>query len=361
MGGTAVPARPARRAVLEAHRARSRRGSTAWRPEATGVSGSEWVAVFAAQVCLVALVVLVVVIVRLDRARQGPAPGRARLPSRGRTRTGRAARGRPHRRLRARSRRRHRLRRRARRRPGRRRLRPRLPHLHQPGGQGPRRRHRHPARGPAPQGREAGAEARRGILMFKRVTWLGVGFTLGAATTVVAARKARQQLDRYKPPALVDRVTTTITTKTTTLKDQVVVALNEGRSAAKDREPNSAKKKASTIVPDPAPPLPLPLPRSSSPARRSRAALEGEAARAVEHARGVEDDEPGPPTVGPVGARPGSKSHAEERGVQGLGRRKGPCRGTSTATVDTVTKRTPGRRVRGGGYDLSRVPASNRR
>jgi hypothetical protein len=32
------------------------------------VSGSEWVAVFAAQICLVALVVLVVVIVRLDRA-----------------------------------------------------------------------------------------------------------------------------------------------------------------------------------------------------------------------------------------------------------------------------------------------------
>ncbi len=32
------------------------------------MSGSEWVAVFAAQVCLVALVVLVVVIVRLDRA-----------------------------------------------------------------------------------------------------------------------------------------------------------------------------------------------------------------------------------------------------------------------------------------------------
>ena len=32
------------------------------------VSGSEWAAVLAAQVCLVALVVLVVVIVRLDRA-----------------------------------------------------------------------------------------------------------------------------------------------------------------------------------------------------------------------------------------------------------------------------------------------------
>src|SRR5689334_19933961 len=72
--------------------------------------------------------------------------------------------------------------------------------------------------------------------MFKRATWLGVGFTLGVGTTVVAARKARQQLDRYKPPALVDRVATTITTKTTTIKDHVVVALNDGRNAARERE-----------------------------------------------------------------------------------------------------------------------------
>jgi len=72
--------------------------------------------------------------------------------------------------------------------------------------------------------------------MFKRATWLGVGFTLGVGTTVVAARKARQQLDRYKPPALVDRVTTTITTKSTAFKDQVVFALNDGRAAARQRE-----------------------------------------------------------------------------------------------------------------------------
>jgi hypothetical protein len=72
--------------------------------------------------------------------------------------------------------------------------------------------------------------------MFKRATWLGVGFTLGVGTTVVAARKARQQLDRYKPPALVDRVTATITDKTTALKDQVVIALHDGRAAAKERE-----------------------------------------------------------------------------------------------------------------------------
>jgi hypothetical protein len=57
--------------------------------------------------------------------------------------------------------------------------------------------------------------------MFKRATWLGVGFTLGVGTTVVAARKARQQLDRYKPNAVVDRVTTTITDRASTFRDHV--------------------------------------------------------------------------------------------------------------------------------------------
>ena len=71
--------------------------------------------------------------------------------------------------------------------------------------------------------------------MFKRATWLGVGFTLGVGTTVVAARKARQQLDRYKPPAVVDRVTTTISTKTVTLNDQVVAAVEIGRASCRER------------------------------------------------------------------------------------------------------------------------------
>jgi hypothetical protein len=72
--------------------------------------------------------------------------------------------------------------------------------------------------------------------VFKRATWLGVGFTLGVGTTVVAARKARRQLDRYKAPAVVGRVTTTVGGKASSFKDQVVVALNEGRSAARERE-----------------------------------------------------------------------------------------------------------------------------
>jgi hypothetical protein len=92
--------------------------------------------------------------------------------------------------------------------------------------------------------------------MFKRVTWLGVGFTLGVGTTAYAARKARQQLDRYKAPAMLDRVTTTITTRSVTIKDQVVEALTEGRAAAKDREAELRHERGLTIVPD--------LPSSSS-------------------------------------------------------------------------------------------------
>ena len=92
--------------------------------------------------------------------------------------------------------------------------------------------------------------------MFKRATWLGVGFTLGVGTTVVAARKARRQLDRYKAPAIVDRVTTTISTKSVTIKDQVVEAVSVGRAAAKDREAELREEKGLTVVPD--------LPSSSS-------------------------------------------------------------------------------------------------
>jgi hypothetical protein len=93
--------------------------------------------------------------------------------------------------------------------------------------------------------------------MFKRATWLGVGFTLGVGTTVVAARKARQHLDRYKPPAVVHRVTTTITTRSVTLKDSVVEALTEGRAAARAREEELRAERIETRTrPFPVPDLP---------------------------------------------------------------------------------------------------------
>jgi hypothetical protein len=91
--------------------------------------------------------------------------------------------------------------------------------------------------------------------MFKRATWLGVGFTLGVGTTVVAARKARQQLDRYKPPAMLDRVTTTVTARSATFKDQVVVALKDGRAAAREREDELRAEKFPPTPDDTQPPL----------------------------------------------------------------------------------------------------------
>jgi hypothetical protein len=87
--------------------------------------------------------------------------------------------------------------------------------------------------------------------MFKRATWLGVGFTLGVGTTVVAARKARQQLDRYKPPALVDRVTTTITGRASTFKDQVSAALDDGKQAARAREEELRASKPKLTIAQP--------------------------------------------------------------------------------------------------------------
>jgi hypothetical protein len=86
--------------------------------------------------------------------------------------------------------------------------------------------------------------------MFKRATWLGVGFTLGVGTTAYAARKARQHLDRYKPPAMLDRVTTTITTKSVTLKDQVTEAVTAGRAAAREREEQLREERGLKVVPD---------------------------------------------------------------------------------------------------------------
>ena len=111
--------------------------------------------------------------------------------------------------------------------------------------------------------------------MFKRATWLGVGFSLGVGTTVVAARKARQQLDRYKPPAVVDRVATSITDKASTLRTQVTAALDDGKQAADKR------------------------PRRRNCRRRPARETDGD-----------------PPSCARR-RRPGSQSHADEGGVRG--------------------------------------------
>jgi len=68
--------------------------------------------------------------------------------------------------------------------------------------------------------------------MFKRATWLTVGFGLGVGTTVAAARQVRKRVNRYQPGALANRVTDSLVS----VRDQVSVALEEGRAAARARE-----------------------------------------------------------------------------------------------------------------------------
>jgi hypothetical protein len=72
--------------------------------------------------------------------------------------------------------------------------------------------------------------------MFKRATWLGVGFAAGVGATVVATRKAKQQMERYKPNAVVDRTQEKVVDGLTRMRDQLQAAVDDGKSAAKVRE-----------------------------------------------------------------------------------------------------------------------------
>jgi len=68
--------------------------------------------------------------------------------------------------------------------------------------------------------------------MFKRVTWLTVGFGIGVGTTVAAAREVRKRVDRYQPNAIVDRASDGLTR----LRDQLADAVETGKVAARARE-----------------------------------------------------------------------------------------------------------------------------
>ena len=68
--------------------------------------------------------------------------------------------------------------------------------------------------------------------MFKRARWIGVGCGLGGGTSVVAVRKARRHLARYRPDALVERVTDGLAH----LRDELAAAVDDGRDAARARE-----------------------------------------------------------------------------------------------------------------------------
>jgi hypothetical protein len=68
--------------------------------------------------------------------------------------------------------------------------------------------------------------------VFKRATWLTIGFGLGVGTTVAAAREVRKRVDRYQPNAMVDR----LTERTISLRDQLLAAVDDGKDAARARE-----------------------------------------------------------------------------------------------------------------------------
>lgn len=68
--------------------------------------------------------------------------------------------------------------------------------------------------------------------MFKRATWLTVGFGLGVGTTVAAARQVRKRVNRYQPRVVTNRMTDSLSS----LRDQLAAAVDEGRVAARERE-----------------------------------------------------------------------------------------------------------------------------
>jgi hypothetical protein len=65
---------------------------------------------------------------------------------------------------------------------------------------------------------------------------LSVGFGLGVGTSLVAARTARRQVERYRPDVVADRVTEWVGDTLTQLRDQLTAAVDDGRTAARARE-----------------------------------------------------------------------------------------------------------------------------
>ena len=71
--------------------------------------------------------------------------------------------------------------------------------------------------------------------MLKRATWLGVGFGLGVGTSVVAARKAKRQLQRYRPDAVFERTTQRVEDELAAFRSRLSAAVEDGRDAARER------------------------------------------------------------------------------------------------------------------------------
>lgn len=67
--------------------------------------------------------------------------------------------------------------------------------------------------------------------MFKRVIWMGIGAAAGSAGTIWAERKVKTQIDRVTDKASVQHVTGVARDRLVDVRDTVVAAVTEGRSA----------------------------------------------------------------------------------------------------------------------------------
>ena len=76
--------------------------------------------------------------------------------------------------------------------------------------------------------------------MFKRVIWMGIGAAAGSAGTIWAERKVKTQIDRVSQSvadkATVQRVTGVARDRIVDVRDTVVAAVSEGRSAKQTAE-----------------------------------------------------------------------------------------------------------------------------
>jgi hypothetical protein len=82
--------------------------------------------------------------------------------------------------------------------------------------------------------------------MLKRVVWWAAGAAMGAVGSQWAERKVRKtiaaQRDRYRPPAVAERMKGNAKDRTVTVLDGVRSAVDTGRRAAQDRESELREK-----------------------------------------------------------------------------------------------------------------------
>jgi hypothetical protein len=76
--------------------------------------------------------------------------------------------------------------------------------------------------------------------MIKRVTWWAAGAVMGAAGSQWAQRRFKRRvsavIERYAPPAVVERAKANTKVRTLTVVDGVKSAIDTGKAAADSRE-----------------------------------------------------------------------------------------------------------------------------